>query len=104
MTFLALLLVAIQLLTAALSAVRLFQRYRREPDTLPQSLHLLAPGLLGTSVLPLVPLLASHAPAVLWGLWGAGYISAALVYATADTVRDIPRTRPAPPASPAGAD
>ena len=103
MTAVALALLAVQLLTTALSATRLFQLYRRQPDTLPRSLHLVAPALLGTSMLPLAPLLADHASAVLWGLWGAGYVAAALVYAAADTVRDIPRTPTAPPAGPAGA-
>ncbi|MFF4576587.1 hypothetical protein [Streptomyces sp. NPDC001410] len=98
MTFLALALVAVQWLTTALGAAHLFRRHRQDQDALPRSLHLVAPSLLGVSMLPLAPLLAFHASAVLWGLWGAGCIAAALVHAAADAARDIPRTRTTTPA------
>jgi hypothetical protein len=41
-------------------------------------------------VLALPGLLAEDAPAAAWGLWGATTITAALIWAVADTLRDIP--------------
>jgi hypothetical protein len=104
MTYLALALVAVQLMTVALAAVRLARRRRREPDTPPRFRRLVPVTLLATSVLPLAPLLAFNASTVFWGLWGAGYIAAALVYARADSARDLPRKATTPPAGTTGAD
>ncbi|MEU6068833.1 MULTISPECIES: hypothetical protein [Streptomyces] len=41
-------------------------------------------------VLALFGLLADEAPAAAWGLWGAVAIAAALTWAVADTLRDMP--------------
>lgn len=83
-------LVALQLLTTALCASLLHRRHQHGANTLPGSLRGLAPALPASSLLPLVPLLAFNAPALFWGLWGTGYVTAALVYAAADTARDLP--------------
>ncbi|MFI7413582.1 hypothetical protein ACIBU0_33465 [Streptomyces sp. NPDC049627] len=49
---------------------------------------------LPTAALPALPaLLAQDSPAAAWGLWGATTISAALTWAVADTLRDIPGRR-----------
>ncbi|MGW3938519.1 hypothetical protein [Streptomyces sp. NBC_00024] len=90
MASLALALVTVQLLTVALSGAHLHRRHRHDADALSRSLHRVAPALLASSILPLVPLLAFDASTVLWGLWGTGYVVGALVYAGADTDRDIP--------------
>ncbi|WP_181646965.1 hypothetical protein [Streptomyces sp. WAC00263] len=95
MRTLALALVAVQLLTVAACAVRL-ARHPRDPARLPRTLHRTAAVLLGASALPLVALLATEASMVAWGLWGAGYLTAAVVWAGADTLRDIPAARTAP--------
>ncbi|MEU9242331.1 hypothetical protein [Streptomyces shenzhenensis] len=42
------------------------------------------------AVLALPGLLTDEAPAAAWGLWGATSIAAALTWAVADTLRDIP--------------
>ena len=89
-------LVAVQILTTAACAVHLTRRHRHDPARLPQAIHRTAPILLLTGALPLAALLPIEAPAALWGLWGAGYIAAALVHAAADTNRDLP---PAPAAA-----
>ncbi|WP_159104161.1 hypothetical protein [Streptomyces sp. CdTB01] len=89
-------LVALQLLTAVLSGIHLDRRHRHDANALRRSLRVVAPALLASSLLPLVPLLAFHASAVLWGLWGAGYLTAALVYAAADSTRELPPDQSAP--------
>ncbi|MFD8302852.1 hypothetical protein ACFV29_10930 [Streptomyces sp. NPDC059690] len=53
-----------------------------------------ASALIAVCVFPLPALLATDAPAAAWGLWGCGYIAAALVYAFADTLRDVPSAAP----------
>ena len=82
-------------LAAAACAVHLTRRHRRDPALLVRSIHRTAPILLAAGVLPLPALLAADASAGAWGLWGATTIAAALVYATADTLRDLPRAQPA---------
>ena len=84
-------LVAVQFLTTAACAAHLTRRHRHDPARLPHAIHRTAPVLLFTGALPLAALLPADAPAALWGLWGAGYTAAALVYAAADTNRDLPR-------------
>ena len=86
-------LVAVQILITAACAAHLTRRHRHDPAGLPRTIHRTAPVLLLTGVLPLAALLPIDAPALLWGLWGAGYTVAALVYAAADTNRDLPRAQ-----------
>ena len=88
-------LVAAQILTTAACAAHLTRRHRHAPDRLPRTIHRTAPVLLLTGVLPLAALLPIDAPALLLFLWGAGYTTAALVYAIADTNRDLPRAQAA---------
>ncbi|GAA3500810.1 hypothetical protein GCM10019016_079170 [Streptomyces prasinosporus] len=95
METLAWILVTAQLLTTAASAAHLTRRHRHDPAQLPRTIHRTAPFLLLTGVLPLAALLPIDALALLWGLWGVGYTAAALVYAAADTNRDLPRARAA---------
>ncbi|MFF7643939.1 hypothetical protein [Streptomyces canus] len=92
MRTLALALVAVQLLTVAACAVRL-ARHPRDPARLPRTLHRTAAVLLAASVLPLPALLATEASVVAWALWGAGYLTAAVLWAGADTLRDTPEAR-----------
>lgn len=47
------------------------------------------------ALLPFPALLADDASARAWGLWGVTAIAAALTWAVADALRDIPATRPA---------
>ncbi|MFB7171911.1 hypothetical protein ACFCYM_13925 [Streptomyces sp. NPDC056254] len=84
------LLIAVQVLTIAACARHLAQRHRRDASRLARTLHRTAPVLLASAVLPVPALLVADAPAVAWGLWGAGTIAAALVHAVGDTLRDIP--------------
>ncbi|MFJ6479859.1 MULTISPECIES: hypothetical protein [unclassified Streptomyces] len=83
-------LIAVQVLTIAACARLLALRHRRDASRLARTLHHTAPVLLAAGVLPVPALLAADAPAVAWGLWGAGTIAAALVHAVGDTLRDIP--------------
>lgn len=83
------------LATAACAAL-LTRRHRRDPAHLVRSIHRATPALLAAGVLPVPALLAADAPATAWGLWGTTAIAAALVYACADTLRDLPRARTAP--------
>ncbi len=84
------LLLAVQVLTIAACAMLLARRHRRDASRLARTLHRTTPALLASGVLPVPALLAADAPAVAWGLWGAGTIAAALAYAVGDTLRDIP--------------
>ncbi|MCZ4508754.1 hypothetical protein O3Q52_11165 [Streptomyces sp. ActVer] len=77
-------------LAAAACAVHLARRHRRGPAQLVRSINRAAPVLLAAGLLPLSALLAADASAAAWGLWGATTITAALVYAYADTLRDLP--------------
>ncbi|MFD3920189.1 hypothetical protein [Streptomyces sp. NPDC058595] len=77
-------------LAVAACAVHLARRHRRDVAGLARSLHRSAPVLLAVGLLPVSALLADDAPAAAWGLWGATTIAAALVYAVADTLRDLP--------------
>ncbi|EKX68453.1 hypothetical protein PV416_04890 [Streptomyces ipomoeae] len=92
------LLLALQVLTTAASGVLLARRAKHEAPGLDRSIRRTAPALLIAGVLPLPALLATDAPAGAWGLWGVGYIGAALVYASADTLRDIRAAQSADPA------
>ncbi|MET9849693.1 hypothetical protein ACFZC6_30605 [Streptomyces ossamyceticus] len=83
------LLLALQLLTTAASGVLLARRGKRDASRLDRSIRRTAPVLLIAGALPPAALLATDAPAGAWGLWGVGCIAAALVYAFADTLRDI---------------
>ncbi|MDH6522273.1 hypothetical protein [Streptomyces sp. SAI-090] len=98
MSILALALIAVQLLTVGAGAAHLFRVHRRRPERLPRSVHLIAAAFLATSVLPLVALLTYDASVALWGLWAIGYNAAALVWAGADTARDIPAGQTTSPA------
>ena len=93
------LLVALQVLTPAAAGVLLTRRGKHDAPGLDPSIRRTAPALLIAGVLPLPALLATDAPAGAWGLWGVGYIAAALVYAFTDTLRD---TRAAQGAAAAG--
>lgn len=95
MRTLALALVAVQLLTVAACAVHL-ARHPRDPARLPSTLHRTAAVLLTASVLPLPALLATEASVAAWALWGGGYLTAAVVWSGADTLRDTPAARTAP--------
>ncbi|MCX5173874.1 hypothetical protein OG616_38470 [Streptomyces antibioticus] len=83
-------LITMQVLTIAACATLLARSHRRDASRLARTLHRTAPALLASGVLPVPALLAADAPAVAWGLWGAGTIAAALVHAAGDTLRDIP--------------
>ncbi|WP_079052585.1 hypothetical protein [Streptomyces regalis] len=83
------LLLALQILATAVSGVLLAWRGKRDAPRLDRSIRRTTPALLIAGALPLPALLATDAPAGAWGLWGVGYIAAALVYAFADTLRDI---------------
>ncbi|MDI3406847.1 hypothetical protein [Streptomyces cavernicola] len=87
MASLALALVVVQLVAVVLCGVHLHRRRGHGADGRTRSLRLLSPVLLATSALPLIPLLAYDASALLWGLWGAGYLTAALVHAAAGSAR-----------------
>ncbi|WP_328478411.1 hypothetical protein OHS71_08415 [Streptomyces sp. NBC_00377] len=77
-------------LATAACAVHLTRRHRRDAANLVRFIHRTAPVLLAAGLLPLPALLAADASAAAWGLWGATTITAALVYAYADTLRDLP--------------
>ncbi|MGA5411875.1 hypothetical protein ACPCSC_32055 [Streptomyces lavendulocolor] len=94
--FLIWLLITVQVLVIAGCAVLLKRRHRRDARHLARTIRRTAAALFVTGVLPVPALLATDAPAAAWGLWGAATIAAALVYATADTLRDIPANRAAP--------
>ncbi|WP_432198842.1 hypothetical protein [Streptomyces sp. bgisy027] len=83
------LLLALQILATAASGALLAWRAKHDASRLDRSIRRTAPALLIAGALPLPALLATDAPAGAWGLWGVGYIAAALIYAFADTVRDI---------------
>ncbi|WP_328690355.1 hypothetical protein OHA74_14435 [Streptomyces phaeochromogenes] len=95
MTALAWILIAVQLLVTGQYAYRL-TRLRHRGVREAYRPRRAASALVVVCVLPLLPLLATDtdAPAAAWGLWGVGYIAAALVYAFADTLRDIPSGAP----------
>ncbi|MFD9288393.1 hypothetical protein ACFWBV_08795 [Streptomyces sp. NPDC060030] len=83
-------------LATAACAAHLTRRHRRDAAHLVRSIHRTAPILLAAGLLPLAALLAADASAAAWGLWGATTITSALVYAFADTLRDLlPRARAA---------
>ena len=82
-------LIALGALTAAACAAHLTRRHRRDASRLAHALRRTAPALLAAGLLPLATLLAVDAPAAAWGSWGAVTIAAALVYAAADTLRDV---------------
>ncbi|WP_030587817.1 hypothetical protein [Streptomyces anulatus] len=84
------LLITVQALTVAACAMLLARRHRTDASGLARTLHRAAPALLAAGALPVPALLVADAPAVAWGLWGAGTIAAALAYAVGDTLRDIP--------------
>ncbi|MGP3980406.1 hypothetical protein [Streptomyces sp. KR80] len=90
MEILAWTLIVLGFATTAACAVHLTRRRQRDASQLARSLHRTAPALLAVGLLPLPALLATDAPATVWGLWGAEAIVAALVYAAADARRDIP--------------
>ncbi|MEU1925091.1 hypothetical protein AB0H23_34385 [Streptomyces albogriseolus] len=76
-------------LATAACAVHLTRRRRRDPAHLVRFIRRTAPVLLAAGLFPLPVLLAAEASAAAWGLWGATIITAALVYAYADTLRDL---------------
>ncbi|MET9041758.1 hypothetical protein ACWDWS_43100 [Streptomyces sp. NPDC003328] len=82
MTALTWVLIAVGLMTVAACGVRVHLvggPPREAPIALPVAAVLALPGLLTT-----------QAPAAAWGLWGATTTAAALTWALADTLRDIP--------------
>ncbi|MED7824559.1 hypothetical protein [Streptomyces chiangmaiensis] len=82
MTALTWVLIAVGLMTVAACVVRVHRMggpSREVAIALPVAAALALPGLL-----------ADQAPAVVWGLWGATTIAAALTWAVANTLRDIP--------------
>ncbi|GHG01922.1 hypothetical protein GCM10018777_10780 [Streptomyces albogriseolus] len=83
-------LIVLGVLATAACAVHLTRSQRRDAAHLGRSIHRTAPVLLAASLLPLPALLAADASAAAWGLWGATTITAALVYAYADTLGDLP--------------
>lgn len=83
-------LIVLGVLATAACAVHLTRSQRRDAAQLGRSIHRTAPVLLAAGLLPLPALLAADASAAAWGLWGATTITAALVYAYADTLRDLP--------------
>ncbi|WP_225804014.1 hypothetical protein [Streptomyces sp. NK15101] len=87
MTVLIWLLLAIGVLAVAICAVHV---HRHHGPTREVSVVL---PLAGLSALP--ALLVEDASAAAWGLWGVTGIAAALTWAVADTLRDIPATPPA---------
>ncbi|MEU4498944.1 hypothetical protein AB0F96_37255 [Streptomyces sp. NPDC023998] len=95
MELLAWTLIALGALATAACAVHLTRRRRRDASCLARSIHRIAPALLAAGLLPTPALIADGMPAAAWGLWGALTIAAALVYASADTLRDIPAPRAA---------
>jgi hypothetical protein len=92
MDALAWIIVAAQVLATTACAVHLARRHRHDAAGLPRIIHRTALVLLAVCVLPVPVLVAAHASAAAWGLWGATYIAATLVYASADTARDTPGT------------
>ncbi|MBW5480478.1 hypothetical protein [Streptomyces bambusae] len=87
-------------LVLAACAVHLRRRHRDRDDDvsgLARSVHRTAPVLLVATLLPVPALLAGGLSAAAWGAWGALTMGAALVYAVADTWRDIPPHGSAPP-------
>ncbi|MFD0368002.1 hypothetical protein [Streptomyces sp. NPDC059071] len=86
MTVLIRLLLAGGVLSVAASAL---QVHRRRGPT--RSVTVALPV---ASLLALPALLAGEASAAAWGLWGATVIAAALTWAVADTLRDIPAPPP----------
>ncbi|MBC7269367.1 MAG: hypothetical protein H5T76_11685 [Streptomyces sp.] len=93
MTAMAWVLIAVQFLVTGRYAFRLGQA-RHSGQTGAYRSRRAASALAAVCVLPLVPLLATDAPAVGWGLWGVGCIAAALEHALADTYRDGPARAP----------
>ena len=101
MSALAVALVAGQLATVVGGAALLSRRHRRDGAVASRLVHRTGLALLVLCVLPVPALLATDAPWESWGLWGAGYLAAAIVYAGADTYLDAPPTPTAsPPARP----
>ncbi|MFE6222687.1 hypothetical protein [Streptomyces sp. NPDC057854] len=89
-------LITVQVVVTAGCAVLLKRHHRRDARDLARTIRRTAAALSVVGVLPLPALLATDTPAAAWGLWGAATIASALVYATADTLRDIPANRAAP--------
>ena len=83
MTTLTWILTAIGLVTVAVCAAWVHHQGGPGPGTT------LAP-LPVAGVLALPPLLLDDAPAAAWGLWGTTTLAAALTWAVADTLRDVP--------------
>lgn len=82
MTTLTWILTAIGLVTVTVCAVRVHRRGGPVPGTI------LALSVAGVLALP--ALLLDEAPAAAWGLWGTTTLAAALTWAVADTLRDVP--------------
>ncbi|WP_030843849.1 hypothetical protein [Streptomyces sp. NRRL F-4474] len=83
------LLTSVQVVTTTGCAVLLTRRHQPDARHLARSIHRCAPVLAAAAVLPLPALLVADAPAAAWGLWGALTITAALIYARADALRDV---------------
>ncbi|WP_406263804.1 hypothetical protein OHT93_02450 [Streptomyces sp. NBC_00191] len=75
-------LIAVGVMTVAASSVRVHRVGGPSREV--------AIALPVAAVVPLSGLLEDDAPAAAWGLWGATTIAAALTWAVADTLRDIP--------------
>ncbi|NBM14450.1 hypothetical protein [Streptomyces sp. GC420] len=82
MTALTWILAAAGVIAVAACGVRVFRVGRPSQGV--------AAALPVAAVLALPGLLSHDAPAAAWGLWGATTISAALTWAVADTLRDLP--------------
>ncbi|WNZ07670.1 hypothetical protein [Streptomyces sp. 11x1] len=100
-------LIAVQLLVTGHSAFHL-RRVRHRCVTKAYRSRSATSALVIVCVLPLVPLLATDAPAAAWGPWGVGCTAAALVHAFVDAFGDTPSgtpaatSRPPPPRTPGG--
>lgn len=99
MSALAVALVAVQLAAVVGAAALLFRRHRRDGAVTSRLAHRTGLALLALCVVPVPVLLAADAPWRTWALWGAGYLTAAAIYANADTYWAPPST---PAASPPG--
>ena len=83
-------LIGLQVLVVGLYAYRLPRLGHRDAPADAHPVGRTAIALVAVCAAPVPALLAIDAPAAAWGLWGVGYTAAALVYAFADTMRDIP--------------